>query len=446
MGKMVEARTRRQILGGAGTAGLALAVVACGGPSAGESKPATTKRDVSLKVVARTGSEAEMWPIRIPAFEAAHPGLEAEAELHAGDIQEKIATLIASGTIGDVVHTHPSQAQPQRLFLGGSMKALDPFIAKDRVDLKQWYPAAIESGRLENKVIALPFKGKMATVALFYNQTLFEQAGIKPPDLNTTLNDFTEMATRLTRPDGSQWGIAGTLPTGMRSFTGTIRRWNAETLSKDSKKATLDTAEARAAWGWFYDAAHKRKIFDPNGNDLELFRGGKAAMLIHLDFNSKTTIHPAAQAQGFTYSATLIPKGPTGRRGGIWIPDAMQLSSTSPNPDEAWLLLKWLTDRDTGLALAQQKTGSTTPGARPDVYNDPAFLNHDVFPRILQELDRDSNALPEVYQVPGNYKIPEFDAVLNAAITKVRKNEAEPTPAFLKTLNEELQNVLDLPR
>ena len=40
------------------------------------------------------------------------------------------------------------------------------------------------------------------------------------------------------------------------------------------------------------------------------------------------------------------------------------------------------------------------------------------------------DALPEVYQVPGNYKIPEFDAVLNAAITNVRKNEAEPTPAF----------------
>lgn len=436
--------SRRRLMATGSAATGALALAACG--QEGAAKPVAPKKSANVKVVARTGAEAEMWPIRIPVFEQAHPGIKVEAELHAGDIQEKIATLIASGTIGDVVHTHPSQAQPQRLFLGGSMKQLDAYVARDKLDLKQWYSLAIEAGRLDSKLISLPFKGKMATVALFYNETLFQQAGLKPPDLNTSLGDFTEMAAKLTKPDGSQWGIGGTLPTGMRSLTGTIRRWNAETLSKDWKKGTLDTPEARAAWGWFYEAAHKRKLFDPGVDGAALFREGKAAMLIHQDFNAKTSIHPAAQAQGFKYSATLIPKGPTGRRGGIWIPDAMQLSATGTNQDEAWLVLKWLTDHDTGLALALQKTGSTTPGARPDVYNDTKFLNHEIFPKIFQELDRDSNQLPEIYMVPGNYKIPEFDAVLNAAINKVRKNEAEPTPAFMRTLNDELQNVLNLPR
>ena len=80
------------------------------------------------------------------------------------------------------------------------------------------------------------------------------------------------------------------------------------------------------------------------------------------------------------------------------------------------------------------------------MYNDPKFLNHPVFPRVLQELDRDANALPEGYQVPGNYKIPEVNEVLGDAVDKIWKNQAEPTPSFLKTLNEELQNVLDLPR
>jgi hypothetical protein len=69
------------------------------------------------------------------------------------------------------------------------------------------------------------------------------------------------------------------------------------------------------------------------------------------------------------------PKGPTGRRGGVWIPDALQLSSISKNPDEAWLALKWFADHDTGLALALQKSSgvSTTPGARgslPDANSD----------------------------------------------------------------------------
>ena len=88
-------------------------------------------------------------------------------------------------------------------------------------------------------------------------------------------------------------------------------------MSKDSKKATLDTVEARTAWGWYYDAFHKRKVAQPTANLGQLFREGKAAMLINVDFAEKTTIHPAAQTQGFKYGATLISKGPTGRRGGI---------------------------------------------------------------------------------------------------------------------------------
>ncbi len=440
--------TRRHIVAGAGTGGATLALAACGAQTgAGDAKPQATRKSANLKVVARVNSEGEMWPIRLPAFEAANPGLKAEAELHAGDIQEKIATLIASGTIGDVVHTHPSQAQPQRLFLGGSMKQLDTYAARDKLDLKQWYQAALDSGKLDGKLISLPFKGKMAGVAMHLNLTLFEQAGVKPPDLNTTLNDLADAATKLTRPDGSQWGIVGFMPASARDITGAIRRWNGELFDKDQKKTTLDTNESRAAFSWYYDALHRRK-FATFSEDEKLFREGKAAMLIHRDFNSKTTYWPAAQTQGFKYSATLVPKGPTGRRGGVWIPDAMQLSSTSPNQDEAWLLLKWITDHDTGLALALQKTGSTTPGARPDVYNDPKFLNHDTFPRLFQELDRDSNALGENYHgsIPHNYKIPEVNAVLIKAMTAVLKNEAEPTPSFLKQLNEEVQNVLNLPR
>jgi multiple sugar transport system substrate-binding protein len=435
--------------GTVGAGGAVLLAGACGAPSGSESQPQATAKNVTVRITARLAQEADMWPIRVPQFQEKYPNIKVEPDLHTGDIQQKQAALIASDEIGDVVHTHFSAAQPQRLFLGGSTKALDPFIGKDKLDLKQWYPAAIDAGRLDGKVIALPFKGKMATVALFYNQTLFEQGGVKVPDLNTTLNELAEAATKLTRPDGSQWGMVGFMPASARNVTGVVRRWNAELFNKDQTKATLDTQEARAALGWYYDALHRRKFMTVT-DDQRLFREGKAAMMIHRDYNEKTTIHPAAQTQGFKYSATMIPKGPGGKRGGVWIPDALQLTSASKNPDEAWLALKWFADHDTGLELGLQKSPgvSTTPGARPDVYNDPKFLNHEVYAKLLQELDRDSNALNENYQgsVPANYKIPEVDAVLSKAMTAVANNEAEPTPSFLKTLNDEIQNVLNLPR
>ena len=104
------------------------------------------------------------------------------------------------------------------------MRDLDPFIARDKLDLKQWYPMAIEAGRLDGKIISLPFKGKMAAVAFLYNETMFEQAGLKPPDLNTSVNELMENAVKLTRPDGFQWGPARTQPKGNLTQTATIRR------------------------------------------------------------------------------------------------------------------------------------------------------------------------------------------------------------------------------
>ena len=441
-----RARRRRLLLGAGVPCGALL--VACGGPPAGESQEKAAREPVTVRVTARQAQEADMWPVRLPAFNEAHPGVRAEADLHTGDIIQKIAALIASEEIGDVVHTHFSNAQPQRLFLGKATLDLGALAAREKLDLKQWYPQAVEASRLNGALIALPFKGKMAATVLFVNQTLLGQAGLKAPDLNTTLAELTELAARVTKADGSQWGFAGFLPKGNTSLAAAVRRHGAEVLSPDTKRAMLDSADARAAFGWWYDAFHRRRLMDPTANVVDLFSQGKAAILIGQDVSQqKSRIHPAAAANGFTYTATLVSKGPGGRRGGSWVPDALQLATRTRHPDEAWKLLRWLTDRETGVALAQQRSSgvSNTAGARPDVYNDPRFLDHPVFPRLLQELDRDSNLLPEPFQLPANFKIPEFDAVLGTYVDRVWKNEAEPTPSFMKALNDELQAVLALP-
>jgi multiple sugar transport system substrate-binding protein len=390
-----------------------------------------------------------MWPVRLPQFTEAYPGVRVESELYTGDIVAKIFTLVAAGSMGDVGHTHFSAAQPQRLALQKAVRDLDAYVAKDKLDLKQWYPMAVDAGRVDTKLYALPFKGKMGTIGMFYNQTLFEQAGLKVPDATTTVAELAEMAAKLTRPDGSQIGLAGVLPKSASQLISTVRRWNAEVFSKDWMKVTLDTPQARDAFVWYYDAFHKRQFMNPALPVQDTFNAGKAAMMITVDISqekSKTIL--AGQQQGYKWGAMLAPKGPTGRRGGYWVPDGIQLFATSAAPDEAWLLLKWLSDHDTGLALALQKSPgvSNTPGARPDIYADPKYLNHELFPRYLQELERDANAMNEPYQVPGNFKIDEFNGALGAQVDKIWKNQAEPTPSFMKALNDELQNVLNLPR
>src|SRR3954447_25155284 len=115
--------SRRRVIAGIGVAGSVALLAACGGATTGgETQPAAAKKDVIIKVTARLTNEADVWPIRVPQFHEKYPNVTIQPDLHAGDIQEKIATLIASGDIGDVVHTHFSAAQPQRLYLGKSMR------------------------------------------------------------------------------------------------------------------------------------------------------------------------------------------------------------------------------------------------------------------------------------------------------------------------------------
>src|SRR5687767_7700773 len=341
--------TRRRVVAtlAAGSAGLV--AVACGQTTPGGSQSTQTQKNATIRVVARTAQEADMWPIRIPAFMQAHPNIKVEPELYPSDIVGKISALVAAGSMGDVGHTHFSAAQPQRLAVQKAVKELDAYIAKDKVDLKQWYPAAVDAGRVDNKVYALPFKGKMGTIGFFYNQTLLEQAGLKVPDANTTITEIGEMAAKVTKPDGSVIGLAGNLPKSASTMISTIRRWNAELLSKDWMKVTLDTQQARDAFTWYYDAFHRRRFMDPALPVQDTFNAGKAAFMITVDVSQeKSKTLAAGQQQGFKWGAMLAPKGPTGRRGGYWVPDAIQLFNTTAAPDESWQLVKWLTNKDTG--------------------------------------------------------------------------------------------------
>ena len=99
--------SRRRVLATltAGTTGLV--AVACGqGGTAGDAPGSQAKKDVTIRVVARTAQEADMWPIRIPQFMTAYPNIKVEPELYPSDIVGKISALVAAGSMGDVGHTH----------------------------------------------------------------------------------------------------------------------------------------------------------------------------------------------------------------------------------------------------------------------------------------------------------------------------------------------------
>ena len=143
--------------------------------------------------------------------------------------------------------------------------------------------------------------------------------------------------------------------------------------------------------------------------------------------------------------AVRMPKGVSGKRGGMWLPGTMSVGKNSKHLDEAWELDKWLCDKESGIQLAFQRNGSSTPGARPDVYGDPRLLNREGYPSNLGEEQRQAMLEPEPYVTAWNYLGSDLNTTLGAELDKVTKGETVVNDGFLKNLTSLLQTILDKP-
>jgi multiple sugar transport system substrate-binding protein len=441
-------KTRRWMMGTGLAGGASLALAACGaaGEGTGASKASSAPATVTFHWIG--ASEQEMVEKRTPVFLQEHPNIKVNLEPYGGD--DKLMTLASSGTLGDVSTLSASSGLPAVLYVRKVMAALDPFITRDKLDLKQWFAPVIEASRVEGKQIAMPYNGKMARVAVFYNKSMFDKAGIKYPDEKWTVDQYMDAAVKMTKGEGSEkeWGMATHFKTDQSYVIAFLRRWNADLFDKAGKKATLESQEARAAFQWAWDMYHNKRVAPTTGDETKLFQSGKGAIMLHRDFNQKNATTTAAKTQGFEYGASFGPKGPTGRWGGLWTYRAAQLSVASKAKDAAWELIKFMCDKESGVSLALQTAPgtSTTGGARADVYGDPRLLSHPSAPRQVQEAERDSQNSTEPYTLPANFRVDEISNAINPFIDKIVKNEAQPTAGFMKEANDAVQRVLDLPR
>ncbi|HEV2121768.1 MAG TPA: extracellular solute-binding protein, partial [Chloroflexota bacterium] len=366
------------------------------------------------------------------------------------DYSTKLFVLAAAGSLGDVAMSYTNQGQYHFLAQNNVFAPHDPLIARDKYDLKQFYDLAVQSLRVDGKLYVLPFKGQIARLFLFYNQDAFESRGVALPTPNWTYNDLLAAATKLHRGSGDQveqWGYAAAWKE-LTTMIGSVRPWGGEIISADGKKATTNTNQVRESLTFHYDMALKNRVgglttqITPNPNDV--FYEGKAAMLGRVNAGTAGTIIQRSQGR-FRWGAVRMPKGPSGKRGGMWLPGAMSVTKNTKHQDDAWELTKWCCDKEAGVALAMQRTGSSTPGARPDVYGDPRLMNREGYPANYGEEQRQAMLEPEPYITAWNYLGADLNKILGDELDRVTKGEVAVNDGFLQNLTAQLQAVLDKP-
>jgi multiple sugar transport system substrate-binding protein len=458
---------RSFISGAAGLAGLSVAstlLVACGAPAAtpapaqkpaeGGAAPAAAAPTTAaapkaaagqtlIKFHARQGAqEDELYKQRIPEFEAKFPNIKASLENFPGtEYYPKIATMAAGGTIGDAMWTSIGQGGVYFLYARKTIAPIDDYVANDKFDLKPYFPGCIKALTREGKLLGLPFKAHPGQALVFYNKKIFDDNGVKYPEEGWTTDDLVTIAKKVTKPDE----YFGYYPTNgnntQKGMLTATRTFGGELLSEDGKKSLINSKEAIDAIKFIYSLMRELKVSPaPDqmvGNTAtpeQMFVIGKVAM-----FEGGTSIQVQQKVIGdkWTFSAVPNAKGPTGVSGSDYEVDAYSVVAPSKNKDQAWELVKWLTDQESGIRLGE--IGGTI-GGREDVYNAPR-ITKDPIRGIFAKVMANAMATRPVF----NTRMEEYEKTMQQMLDPIWLGKEQPNKEYIDKVADSLQKILDKP-
>jgi multiple sugar transport system substrate-binding protein len=445
---------RRAVLGGAALGAAALAACRPGGPGAA-SPPAAAREPVTLRLSWLTTKDEYTMAERGPVFEQRFPNLKLQFEPVA-DYMVKLAVMFNSDTIGDVMFLEADDEDYFGYWASqGVLTQLDPYVKRDKVDQSVFFPRASEALRsVDGNLWCYHFKAFMARCGLVYNSALFQSGGVAPPTDDWTYDDLAGAAKRLTPAGGAEadrWG-GGRLLSGDVSLMAALRAFGGDVYSPDGKRTLIASEGSRRAVSWWLDRhlVDRSVALEPASNPQTLFTQGKAAMLMGYNPNNRATIANALNPAGVPWGLVLMPKGPSGRRGGSFFVQPTGLAKVSKHKDEAWELQKFLAEKETaivaGLPTPTSGQSSAIFGPRADAYADPRVLAAPGMPPGVMAACLRAMDLAEPFTPAWNFRSADVRDVLNTEMTKAVRGQVQADGGFFGNVERLIQVVLDQPK
>jgi multiple sugar transport system substrate-binding protein len=310
----------------------------------------------------------------VDLFMEEHPDVEVKVESASyGDYWQKLQTMIAGGTAPDVFQINPD-------FLAvfaerNALANLNQFIAEDSdFELQDYFSEVIDLHMINDNLYVLP--RDVAPSVLFYNETMFREAGLKTPyeyyeDDEWTWETFLTVSQRLTKPEIHQYGV--TFETMWHRALQWVWQNGGEAFdSVDSPTKCLLDSEAAA--GGYQFAADLINVYHVSPSprltrsqsSTELFITGKVAM----DINGAWMIPSYKNIDAFEWDVAPLPKGVAW--GDVTGGSGPAVYSKTKHSELAWELAKALAGPRTQTLFAE--AGYIVPTIK-DVFYSASFMD-----------------------------------------------------------------------
>ena len=416
---------RLRALGAVGCVAALAALAACSSSSTSASGTGTssssTSGTITVAVVSNPLITGQMIPLTQSVFEKQNPGITVKyATYTEGDLRAAIEKDVATHSNAfNVIMIGPYET-PLFARNGWLTDLSTQYIASDpSYDAGDLLPPIAKALSYKGDLYAVPFYGESSMV--FYNKTLFAQAGLTMP-LHPTWQQIQTFAAKLNQP-GKQSGIC------LRGLAG----WG-------DNMAALDTVVNTFGGEWF-DMNWKPQLTSPAfesatnfyvnlvrnygepgaSNDsfnqlLTLYGQGKCAMWYDATVaaTSIATTYPSVAAQtGYAFA----PVDKTASSGWLWT-WSLGIPQGAANAGAAWKFVSWATSKDyDSLVASKYGWAAVPPGTRTSLYSNASYLAaaKAFAPITIQSIDGTDPTHPTLNPVPyvgiQYVDIPQFESL-----------------------------------
>ncbi|HET7771619.1 MAG TPA: extracellular solute-binding protein [Chloroflexota bacterium] len=433
--------SRRQVVLSATAAGSGLALAACGAPGVQEPAGGVSSAPLTLLWAVRGGGTPEMRDRLLAEYKTVRPNVTVEQFDASGGIApsiEKIAAGLAAGLNIDFINGH--LASRQLIESIDAVQAIDDLVRRDKFDLGRYNKDALEStGRYDSKLYTVPYAYGGDVAAVGYNKSLFRQAGVPEPSADWskpwTWEEFREAMRRLTKPDGSQVGLAS-IGFWLHTFP---MQWNARWLTNDYRTITSDSPAMMDAMTKLTDLIFKDRVTGitpgvTSGSGDNAFFQGKAAVALPCCYASRFA--RSTKGTGVELGFITFPKGTVSTLDVS--PVVMGIAKVTKQRNEAWDFMKFMDDKSR-LAAAEERIPAVLPDMLPWVKQNFAEFPDSKAEMIVEGM-RVAKPLEPLRYHPQWQKI---DAEVLAPAWKEVMEQKRTGTDMLKAVKPLLQNIVD---
>lgn len=310
----------------------------------------------------------------------------------------------------------------------GVVKSLDEYIQRDKFDLADFVPAALNACRYNNQVYQLPIA--VNDSAMLYNKTLFEKAGIEKPP--STTGEWASAIAELTRSSSkgiTQLGFCGTSSAAVDYRLLGVAH-GGEWYHNNNPTPT-DPGNIAGASFYVDNVIKKYGIkqidrFASGFGDYQSpqapFYQGKLAMVIDGEWQP-AFIQQFAPNLDWGVAPVPYPDGrPELANTTMLAPGTLFIPSNTQHPDEAWEFMKYLVSKDTMRTFS--KALSNLPSRR-SLLKDKAYStikNFDVFLNLMASKNAKS--------MPSEPTLAQYTSDLATADDQITRLAKTPAAAY----------------